>query len=246
MNRQTLGLLLALLGGLVVRIVLTDEHLRYVKPSMGPFLIASGVLLLVVGLVAVLSPPDPAHAHVGDGHGEDGHASHDGHAHVDEHHHGTWVGWFLVLPTAVFLLVQPPALGSAFVDARTGPIDTGVTWVELDPAAGVVDMRLAEFEMRAFSKEGVSFNGVPVRLTGFVVRDPDPGSQVFSIARFRIGCCAADALAAAAVIASEVPFTLAQDDWVVVEGTFSPSDGEFPVLTATSVTPIEAPSQTYE
>lgn len=244
MNRPTLGLLLALLGGLVIRIVLTDEYLRYVKSSMSPFLLAAGVLLVAVGVGAVVSKRPGGHDHDHDAHDHDD----DDHAPVDAHghRHGVGVGWFLVLPTAVFLLVRPPALGSAFVDARSGPIDTGVVWTSLDPAAPPVDMRMSEFEMRAFSRQGESFNGAVVRLTGFVVRNPDPGSQVFSIARFRIGCCAADALASAAVVATSAPVNVVQEQWVTVEGTFLPSDGEFPVLSAISVVPIEEPSNPYE
>ncbi|MFD9436520.1 TIGR03943 family putative permease subunit [Streptomyces sp. NPDC060002] len=61
--------LLALAGlGLLHTSLFTDEYLRYVKEGMRPLLVASGVLLVVLGVAeAWAAPPE-------EGHGEPGHA----------------------------------------------------------------------------------------------------------------------------------------------------------------------------
>ncbi|MCX5368804.1 TIGR03943 family protein [Streptomyces sp. NBC_00103] len=84
--------LLALGGlGLLHTSLFTDEYLRYVKEGMRPLLVASGVLLLVLGVAeAWAAPPPEEHGesghgdqgHGGQGHGESGHDV-SGHGHVD-------------------------------------------------------------------------------------------------------------------------------------------------------------------
>ena len=53
MNRDTQSVLLALLGGAVVRISLDDTYLRYVKDWTRPYLVVSGALLVTLGLVSL-------------------------------------------------------------------------------------------------------------------------------------------------------------------------------------------------
>ncbi|MCW2569370.1 MAG: hypothetical protein JWN54_3467, partial [Mycobacterium sp.] len=53
MNREAQSVVLFLLGGAVLRISLTDVYLRYVKEGLRPFLIVSGVLLVVIAAVTL-------------------------------------------------------------------------------------------------------------------------------------------------------------------------------------------------
>ena len=81
-------------------------------------------------------------------------------------------------------------------------------------------MSLLEFDQRAFEgTDGASFNGATVRLVGFVARRRATG---FLVARYSIACCAADALAATALVVGWDGPVPDRDTWVEVEGTFEP------------------------
>jgi len=82
-----------LVGALLIRLVLTGDYLRYVRGGMGPWLVAAGALLVVLGVtglvaavrrradvpvaVAGAGPGDPGGD--GDGDGDGGGGDHDGH-----------------------------------------------------------------------------------------------------------------------------------------------------------------------
>ena len=99
------------------------------------------------------------------------------------------------------LLIAPGALG-AFSLGRTGSAigvqRGGGVFALLDPGAGPHEMSLLEFNQRAFEgTSGASFNGATVRIIGFVGPTKSEG---FIVARYSIACCAADALAATALV----------------------------------------------
>lgn len=75
-------------------------------------------------------------------------------------------------------------------------------------------MTLLEFGQRAFDRDGASFSGAAVQLTGFVAGAEDGG---FRLARYQIACCAADA---APVVLRVVGIhgAPARDQWVTVTG----------------------------
>jgi uncharacterized repeat protein (TIGR03943 family) len=224
------GLISLLVGAVLLRLVATGAYGRYVRLGMGPWLAVAGVAVLVLGSVTLLRALrhlDPVDAH--DHHGRDG---------------GERVGWLLLAPIAALLLVAPPTLGSygvgrgAQVEIRAGD---GV----LDPlvaGAEPVPMTLLEFGQRAFDRDGASFGGATVQLTGFVAGAEDGG---FRLARYQIACCAADA---APVVVRVIggPRVPARDRWVTVTGVFQPGGGELPALAATNVVELPAPNDPYE
>jgi hypothetical protein len=82
--------------------------LSYVRAGIRPLLLASGAVLVALGLAAfrgsaARSPDGP-----GDGHGHGGGASR--------------VAWLLALPSLVLILVAPPALGSYAAGQRAVPV----------------------------------------------------------------------------------------------------------------------------
>ena len=98
----------------------------------GSYLLASGV---IVGLLGLLPPvgllgqqtPGPAHGHGG-------------------HQHTARVGWLLLVPVLVVLLVQPAALGSYAVSGRSVVPGGGDDQYALAaPVRGAVPMSMAEF-----------------------------------------------------------------------------------------------------
>lgn len=226
------GTISVLVGTVLLRLTLTGTYRRYVRVGMGPFLAVAGVVVLVLGvvtLVRALRQVRPAH---------------------DEHGHGAdRVGWLLLAPIAVLLLVAPPTLGSYGVDrAATVDIRAGVSTFEpLDPSSAPVSMTLLEFGQRAFDRDGASFEGVQVQLTGFAVGDDDTGGGGFRLARYQIACCAADAAPTVVRVVGLEGAPPPTDQWVTVTGTHHPAgDADVPELDATTVVPIPVPDDPYE
>ena len=224
------GLISLLVGAVLLRLVLTGTYGRYVRVGMGPWLAAAGVLVVAVGLVTLLQAL--RHAHPQDAH--------------DHHRHGGGdrVGWLLLAPIAALLLVAPPTLGSYGVD-RGAEVDIRAGAGVLDPlvaGAEPTPMTLLEFGQRAFDRDGASFGGAAVQLTGFVA-GVEAGE--FRLARYQIACCAADAapVVVRVVGARRVP---ARDRWVTVTGVFNPGGGELPELAASNVVEVPAPDDPYE
>jgi uncharacterized repeat protein (TIGR03943 family) len=219
------GTLTALVGLLTLRLTVDGTFLRYVRPGMKVWLLVAGICLLVLGLVALVRAlrSEPAD---------------------DAHEHGVGVGWLLLVPVAVLLLVAPPSLGSFGVGRSPAiRVTSGRSQLPpLNPGAGNVPMTLTEYTERAFDHDGRSLAGATVQLTGFVSHT---GSGQFQLARYQIACCAADAAAATVQVVGVISVP-PRDQWVVVTGSYGAPDGDDPVLTASVVKNIAAPEDPYE
>lgn len=244
------GTLVLVLGFVALRLVVTGSFDRYVKPGMRWPLVLAGVVLVGLGLAtSIFGDDDGDAAH---------HADHDhDHEHAGEghdHRHVPRIGWLLVLPLAVLLLVAPPALGADAASREAAPMPqyqgTAFPPVEAD-ATGVAALPLTEFVDRALWDEAHSLDDQPVRLQGLVAHsDEVPGG--FLLTRFVVTCCAADAIPVqVAVVGGGTP---PQDSWVEVEGTLvppppvDPDATELPRLEvdATAVRSIDEPANPYE
>jgi uncharacterized repeat protein (TIGR03943 family) len=239
-DRLTAALVLLLLGGVTLRVALTDAHLAYVQGGFRPFLVAAAVVLLVLGVAGVVRErPGRARDDCSD----------DGHGH--EHEHGPRVAWLVLAPVAVLLLVAPPALGS-FTAARqpqqvvaAQPVAVGIG--PDDPGRDFRTLPLSAYAIRALAEDTGALEGRRVRLTGFVT--PREGGGWY-VSRIAIQCCAADAVALTVVVEGPQG-DLAADQWVEVVGTWAPpvthpSRGwPEPVLAPDTVTPIDPPIDPY-
>jgi uncharacterized repeat protein (TIGR03943 family) len=238
-DEQTRSVLLVVLGATAVWLWWSGEALNYVRPGLAPWLLASGV---VVGLLGLLPP-------FGLLGGQAAHA--DGH---DGHRHRARVGWLLLVPVLVVMVVQPAALGSYAVASRSavpGGGDGGFGPLAA-PVRGAVPMSMAEFVTRAVRDPDRSLAGVRVRLVGFVA--PSEGKEGgYRLTRFVIFCCAADAEALQAVVGGDAT-PRARDQWLEVEGTWVPrppaaeddSSPPPPVLRADVVRPVAPARPPYE
>jgi uncharacterized repeat protein (TIGR03943 family) len=207
-DEQTRSLLLVVLGATAVWLWWSGDALNYVRPGLAPYLLASGVIVLLLGLLPPLGLLGDQAA---------GHPGHGGHR-----HQRAWVGWLLLVPVLVVMVVQPTALGSYAVSSRsTVPGGDGGGFQPLAaPVRGAVPMSMAEFVTRAERDPGRSLAGVRVRLVGFVA--PGQGEEGgYRLTRFVIFCCAADAEALQAVVRGD-PTPRARDQWLEVEGTWLP------------------------
>jgi uncharacterized repeat protein (TIGR03943 family) len=251
------AVLLALVGAAILRVsLLSDLYLRYVQAGLRPYLVVSGVVLVLLAVVvAVLVRTAGEQEYLEDGekrdNPEDGENAEDPYSHSGHTHGpaGPRVAWFLTLPALALLLFPPPALGSysAERDADRGAAARGVGTFPALPAGDPLDLTLGDFGSRAVYDSERSLKGRTVRLTGFVTRDAD---GTWYVTRLLVSCCAADATTAKAEVrgADGPPV----DTWVTVTGTWHPqgepgADAAWPpVLDATSVRRVRQPDNPYE
>ncbi|MEW1644312.1 TIGR03943 family protein [Streptomyces sp. NPDC091219] len=257
MRRYGSAVLLLLVGGAVLRISLFSElYLRYVQPALRPYLVISGVLLVLLGLAAaVRGARRGPHGEEGgeeleEEEGEHGHA----HAYSGTHTHahgGPRVAWLLTLPALALLLFPPPALGSYSASREEAQrAAQGVGTFPALPAGNPLDISVAQYSSRAIYDTGHSLRGRTLRMTGFVTH----GSHgTWYLTRLLVTCCAADAtISKVEIRGDEADGAPQTDTWVTVTGTWLPkgklgTDGAWPpVLKATTVTQVKEPADPYD
>ncbi|MEU7051845.1 TIGR03943 family protein [Streptomyces lavenduligriseus] len=239
MRRSLQAGLLVLCGlGLLHVSLVTDLYLRYVKEGMRPLLIATGAVLLLLGLASAVLDTGLGR---GLGRGAD---SGDGHGHG---HSGTpKVAWLLLLPALSLLCYAPPALG-AYTAARQSakPVVHRGDFDPL-PRTSPLPMTLSDFTSRVREDRGQAVKGRVVRMTGFVTPRDDGG---WDLTRLVLNCCAADAQSVKVrVHGGPVP---PADTWVTVTGTWHPGGtlgtASAPVaLDARTVTRVPRPTNGYQ
>ncbi|MGW3283685.1 TIGR03943 family putative permease subunit [Streptomyces sp. NPDC001002] len=247
LRRYGPAVLLLLTGAAVLRVTLfSDLYLRYVQAALRPYLIVSGVALVLLGVTTAVLRRDEHEGYEGEdeGHG-DGLDEHHGHSHGAA---GPRVAWLLTLPALALLLFPPPALGSYSAGREAAQrAAQGVGSFPALPAGDPVELSVAQFSSRAIYDSGRSLKGRTLRMTGFVTHGDD---GTWYVTRLLVSCCAADATTSKVEIrGDDAPPT---DTWVTVTGTWHPkgelgSDAAWPpVLDATSVRQVKQPADPYE
>ena len=234
-GERTRSLLLVVLGATAAWLWWSGAALNYVRASLGPLLLAGGVVFLLLGLAPPFGLLDR---------GRPGQA---------DRHREARIGWLLLVPVLVLVVVQPAALGSYAAAGRSAvPAGAGGDYPPLAaPVRGAVPMTMAEFVTRALRDRARSLDGVRVRLVGFA--SPAKAAGGYQLTRFVIFCCAADAEALQVEVRGD-RVRRAPDQWLEVEGRWAPRpvagdhdpDPPPPALTATAVHPIPAPRPPYE
>jgi len=220
MNEDAHAAILLALGALALRLGLTDAHLAYIRPAMGPVLALAGAVLVLLGAGVLLGPRHRP------GQAPNAVPTRDGHDHTGT----SGVAWLLVAPILAIAVVVP------------GPLPAPAA-----PGDPVV-LSLKEFVGRAVYDRGRSLQGTPVRLVGFVT--PDTRGGGFLLTRFIVTCCAADARPLRVAVRGLEPPGPAADTWLEVTGTWhaeprAAEDQRPPVLDATDVRTIPAPTSPY-
>jgi putative membrane protein len=237
---------------------LTDGMLRYLRPSMRPWLVGSGAALALlaagIGFVAWRETRGE----------RDQDEEIGGRATRGHHHRLGLVGWLLVVPFLAVWCVDPSALG-AYAAQRQAAFGMPIidfdlpSYVEAHSFSGqTVELKLHEFVFSANSDDDAVRSllaDTPVRLRGFVV--PSPDGKGFLLVRFLIGCCAGDAIGLEVDVRGYHGPALEEETWVEVTGTYDAqaSDAQprdrftsesVPVLAAHSVRQIDEPDSPYE
>ncbi|MGA5729564.1 TIGR03943 family putative permease subunit [Streptomyces seoulensis] len=210
MRRLAQTALLALIGaGLLHTALFTDLYLRYVKEGLRPVLIASGVVLLLLGAVnAVLDLRRDQE-------------SHEHHEHGHDHAHAPKVAWLLALPALSLLLYAPPALGAYTAAHSNGkPVTTAPRErFPALPATSPLPLTLTGFTQRVQQDPTRAIKGRQVQLTGFVT--PAGAGGGWYLTRIIFTCCAADSQTVKVRVHG--PDAPPANTWLAVTGTWHPA-----------------------
>ncbi|MEV8043928.1 TIGR03943 family protein [Streptomyces griseoluteus] len=216
MRRLAQTALLALVGaGLLHTALFTDLYLRYVKEGLRPVLIASGVVLLLLGAVnACLDLRGNREPH-------DSHDHHEASAHGHDHSTASKVAWLLAVPALSLLLYAPPALG-AYTAAHSNGKPVATTPRERFPAlpaTSPLPLTLTGFTQRVQQDPTRAIRGRQVQLTGFVT-PAGPGGGWY-LTRIVFTCCAADSQTVKVRVHG--PDAPPANTWLAVTGTWHPA-----------------------
>jgi uncharacterized repeat protein (TIGR03943 family) len=242
LRKDTHAVLLLLVGETLLKISFAGTYVRYVKPSSRWLLIACGVALLVVA-VATLWEVVRAQMSASKHHPRREHREHE--------HTESKVGWLLLVPALVLLVLAPPALGS-FQASRSGTALTAHADSNVDPLPDGDPVRISvlDYASRSVFDDGRSLTGRRVTLSGFVMAGPD---GTWYLARMIVTCCAADARPIKVGLTGAVPAMMRLDDWIEVDGSYTDridhdpvNDDVIPFIQVSAVRTTAAPESQYE
>jgi uncharacterized repeat protein (TIGR03943 family) len=232
-------MLLFVAGAAVIRASLTGEYLRYVKAGLRPYLVVTGVVLIVTAITTIWYHLRQARAAKKSGSGHGG-----GHAHREP-----WIAWLLLLPVLALIVVVPPALGSYAADRAGTVLARPPGFADL-PAGDPVQLSVSDYATRAVYDHGHSLANRRVVLTGFITV---AGRDTPVLTRMVLNCCAADAQPVKVGLSGEVPSGLRPDSWVEVVGRYTGKqikddvNGQpIPFIDVSQARPVPVPDFPYE
>ncbi|MBI3961459.1 MAG: TIGR03943 family protein [Deinococcus sp.] len=148
--------------------------------------------------------------------------------------------WLLALPALLALLPPTPLgagakkaldLGSATVTLRGGQ-------VALEP----LERNLLDWTLLITERGPQAVAGQPAKVVGFVY--PSGGADEFTLARFLVTCCTADARGVGLLVRYAGASALEANQWVEVEGEMA-THGDQAVLIAQRLQLIDQPPNPY-
>ena len=178
---QVVGATLVLLLAMVVfTMVISGSFRNYLQEWLGPWLLASAIAMGALSLWTLLDATDKL---AGLKRGTHGHGS-------------PKVAALLLLPALLFAVSAPASLGANAADSTAAkPRSSASDLIEFPPLPtySVTEMSVQDFEDRYAFGDPKLLAGRPVRLLGFVAEQSTLPEGQWSVNRFRIYCCVADA-----------------------------------------------------
>jgi uncharacterized repeat protein (TIGR03943 family) len=156
-----------------------------------------------------------------------------------------WSGVILLLlPIVLVASLSTPQLGAQAASRKA--VGVGALSGFVPPPSSGGDIGLEEIHYAGLSREYADqvgiVDGAEVELVGFVTHPKKNDDGTFSLTRFYISCCAADAVPYSVAVAADED--LPDDTWLKVEGTLARGPNGF-VVDPSSVDEIEEPSTPY-
>lgn len=233
-------------GLLALWMGLTDAMLKYLRPSMRPWIVTAGVGLVAIGVYGIvrarqLAVETRAHDHTTI-------------ATTTTKKRRPRIGWLLVTPVVAIILFGPQPMGD-FALRRTPHLPEYA--FDIAAYASSSGQRVPALKMSDFLG-GATQSGNhdylvshDIALRGFVSFRGVAGPDSFVLTRYLISCCAADAqpLSVTIVGATSVPD---KNQWLDVTARYDPTirpvanGGYGPVLRAKHLQPISPPTGPYE
>lgn len=231
-RRSLTGALLTAIGGSMMVVALTGDSRFYVREFMDLPLIVTGGLVVLLGVAAIAGVVVPAHAPR---------------------------SLVLVGVAAIVILVVRPGPLSVDAGLRYDVVSgervqasfeippESLVGVDADPAeirARAVELHAAQIHF-AVDQLPDQFQEVAIRMVGQFDVDEDGDA---SLVRFRIMCCAADAVRLTTPLGldrvAEGPTTFERGTWVELWGQWD-GDVEDPLIEVSAIREITAPERPY-
>ncbi len=157
------------------------------------------------------------HDHAEDGHGH-GEVAHAGCSHGHDHGWSPWRYLLLLVPVVLYLLNLPNQGFSNLKDMDVSGLDTATRQVATKGERTFEDLDPNELSRAANRPDMRDFyEGHMGSIVGQLVPQGDSG-QLFTLVRYKITCCSADAVPINILIVTEKPLTKRPGDWVKVLG----------------------------
>lgn len=245
MNRLDQIIVMTGVATLLTRLGTTDEMFTFVKPGMRPWILATGFALGLLSAVRAMQIVDDWLQR------RDSEKAGMQLPEFADEHRPPRLAYLLVLPLLVVVVLAPPPLNSYAASrqpARVQPVSASSFGAMTSDETGRFPLTVGQFNSRARYDDSKQMAGKPLSVTGFVVHK-EGSSNEFLLTRFAISCCAADAYPVQVRVEGLDGSGYSNDTWVVIEGEWRDvplGPKEQPVLTASSITQVDAPAEQYE
>ena len=156
-----------------------------------------------------------------------------------------WAGAVLLsIPIALVLALPSPQLGAQAASRKAVGVGALSSFVPPPPSGGEIGLEEIHYGgmSRAYADQVGIAEGAEVDLRGFVTHPKNAKEGTFSLTRFYISCCAADAVPYSVPI--EAGEDLADDTWLHITGTLVRGKSGF-VVKPTAIEEIQEPSSPY-
>lgn len=215
------ALAILVLGGILLYKAGTNQLALYIHPRYNSLMLISGVVLLAVGLgmLALRTPAVPPRL----------------------------VG-ILLVPILVALLVPARPLGASLVPGKalSGTANNALLsrW-QAQLSDDSTTWSLLEWTAAIRGDNPDQFAGKPAAFEGFVFRTDDLAADEVLVGRYVVACCTADGTALSMRIKAPEAATLKTDEWVRVEGVYTPDATSQRPLIVGHLTKIPPPDVPY-
>lgn len=240
-------------AGLIGKLFLAGEMIKYMSPTLDPLSALAGIVLAAMGVMALRGDSQhPLEHHrfreasdVMDG---------PGHAQESTGIERVLTYLLVLLPLILGLVITPRALGSSALGGQNVAnlvlafAPPSAPWPGAPPPAPLGSITDTPNLLAYLRQSGESGVGQPVRATGLVARSEALTGNEFVLLRYAIVHCVADARPVALLVVAPEDPGVRSDQWVAVEGVLAARerDGDRLVtIEARRILPVEEPQNPY-